>query len=187
MVGIAPDVDERALDDWLVTRGPAALAVELASRKLADVLARRPADLRGLPVVAADQVGVLLVDGEPTMLTKRGDHAGAVAQLRRLSGTTHELVNGLAVSRLGRMATGVDVQRVTFRDLSDDEIDAYVERARPFDTAGSYRLEDDAPGRRPPGSEPFVVEVVGEDPSGVLGLPIPLLDRLLAQVGATGD
>ena len=57
------------------------------------------------------------------------------------------------------------------------EARSYVERFAPFDTAGSYRLEDAA--HMAP-LEAFVVEVVGEHDSGVLGLPLPLLRRLLA-------
>jgi len=173
----APEVDERALDHWLVERGPEALAVELAQLKLRDVLTRRST---GLPVVAADQVGILWGADGPLLLTKADDHESACSQLRRLSGTTHQLINGLIVWRNGESATGVDVMEVTFRDLSEEEIRTYVERFEPFDTAGSYRIEDDG------GHVPFVTEVIGEDRSGVLGLPLPLLRRLLVEVGA-GD
>jgi predicted house-cleaning NTP pyrophosphatase (Maf/HAM1 superfamily) len=96
-----------------------------------------------------------------------------------MSGTTHELVNGLIVldARTGRSVEGVDRQVVSMRAFGRDEATEYVERFEPWDSSGSYRLEDQelmAP------IEPFVVEVRGEDDSGVLGLPLPLLGRLLA-------
>lgn len=170
-----PEVDERALDPWFVDRGARALAVELARRKAAVIAERHPGDV----VVAGDQVGVVASDTGLVMLTKASSPAAAVAQLERLSGTTHELVNGLVVRRDDAELHGVDVQRVTFRSLRRDEIEDYVATFAPFDTSGSYRLEDDeAPGR----GEPFVTRVDGEDPSGVLGLPLPLLSRLLAEL-----
>lgn len=171
----APEIDERALDDWFAERGAPALAVELARRKAAAVAGRHPGEV----IVAGDQVGVVATGRGPVMLTKAMTPADAVAQLELLSGTTHELVNGLVVRRGDAELTGVDVQRVTFRPLGRDEIEAYVARFEPFDTSGSYRLEDDhAPGR----DDPFVIDVAGEDPSGVLGLPMPLLSRLLARL-----
>ena len=117
----------------------------------------------------------------PELLTKQPTAEGAVAQLLAMSGRTHRLVNGLVVvdTATDRAVTGVDVQRVTFRAVDEREVRDYVDRFRPFDTAGSYRLEDQdrmSPGRG------FVVGIEGEDPSGVLGLPLPLLDRLLAEV-----
>jgi septum formation protein len=134
-------------------------------------------------VVAGDQVGVLDTPGGPVMLTKQPTVDGAVAQLLAMSGTTHRLVNGLVAldTATGAVVSGVDVQVVTFRTLGSDEALEYVERFEPFDTAGSYRLEDQdalGPGRG------FVVSVVGEDPSGVVGLPLPLLRRLLDRLGA---
>jgi septum formation protein len=172
-----PEVDERAFDHLLEREGPEALALTLAHRKAEVVAGRRGSGL----VVAGDQVGVVDTPAGPRMLTKQATPEGAVEQLLALSGTTHRLVNGLVVvdAATGRRAEGVDVQVVTMRDLAPTEVEDYVARFRPFDTAGSYRLEDgDRLGR------PFVVRVDGEDRSGVLGLPLPLLDRLLAELGA---
>ena len=169
---VAPDVDERSFDHLLAERGAEALALELAERKLRSVLDRVPATAT---VLAADQVGVLGTSRGPVLLTKAADAPAACRQLRGLSGTTHLLHNGLVVARGDQTVTGLDTQAVTFRELADDEIHDYVERFRPFDTAGSYRLEDD----RVRGGRPFVVGVEGEDPSGVLGLPLPLLRRML--------
>ncbi len=170
-----PQIDERALDPWFISRGADVLAVELARRKAAVVAERHQDEV----VVAGDQVGVVRTGAGPVMLTKAATPDDACAQLERLSGTTHELVNGLVVRRGDVELTGIDVQRVTFRRLRVDEIRAYVEQFAPFDTSGSYRLEDDdAPGR----DGPFVTSVEGEDPSGVLGLPMPLLSRLLEEL-----
>lgn len=175
-----PSVDERALDP-LFAEDPQRMALELAQLKAADVAPRHP----GATVLAGDQVGVLMTDDGPRQLTKQPSEEGAVEQLRAMSGTTHHLVNGLVLVRTGsdgavqRSIGGLDVQQVTMRPFTREEAIAYVRRFEPFDSAGSYRLEDQdemAPEER------FVVDVRGEDPSGVLGLPLPLLSRLLEEL-----
>lgn len=175
-----PDVDERAADGLLDEVGPEGLALELARRKLADVAPRHP----GRVVLAADQVGVLTTGTGHTMLTKQEDPDAAVEQLWSMSGTTHRLVNGVVVSNDGggTVVEGVDVNEVTMRRFSRDEAAEYVQRFRPFDTSGSYRLED---GELMAPLAPFVVGVVGQHPSGVVGLPLPLLERLIREVADT--
>jgi septum formation protein len=172
-----PEIDERLLDDEFGTRGAEGVALELARRKAAVVAPRHP----GAVVIAGDQVGVLERPGRPPlMLTKQPTVDGAVDQLVALSGTTHRLVNALVVLAADRRAAeGIDVQVVTMRGFTRREAEAYVRDFTPWDTSGSYRLEDQdamAPGTG------FVSGVDGEDRSGVLGLPLPLLRRLLAQV-----
>ena len=95
-----------------------------ARRKAAAVAARHP----GRWVVAADQVGVVVRDGTTTMLTKQDDEEGAVQQLLTMSGTTHELVNGLVVLAVdsGRTVEGVDRQLVTMRPVTEAEARAYA-------------------------------------------------------------
>ncbi|MBS1836999.1 MAG: Maf family protein [Actinobacteria bacterium] len=177
-----PQVDERLFDGRLDELGPDGLAVELALRKLNDVAPRHP----GRTVIAADQVGILRDHtGRATLLTKQPDAARAVAQLMAMSATTHHLVNGVAVrGAAGSVHTGVDVQTVTMRRYELAEARAYVTRFAPYDTSGSYRLEDqDVLEAHQPGSG-LVAGISGEHPSGVIGLPMPLLTRLL--VDASG-
>lgn len=177
-----PAVDERSLDARLSGIGPERLAVELALLKARDVAPRHS----GSFVVAADQLGILTTDdGRCTMLTKRGDVLGAVEQLMGMAGTTHRLVNGVVVlDPGGGMFQGVDVQTIRMRRYDERHARAYVERFAPFDTTGSYRLEDDATLESERPGSGLVAEVRGEDPSGVIGLPLPLLRRLLSDAGA---
>jgi predicted house-cleaning NTP pyrophosphatase (Maf/HAM1 superfamily) len=115
------------------------------------------------------------------LLNKQPDVARAVAQLMDLSGTTHHLHNGMYLLDVdtGESVVDVDVQRVTMRCFTKSEATDYVERFLPFDTAGSYRMEDAA--AMEPGTG-FVVEVVGEDDSGVLGVPLPMLARMVTRL-----
>jgi len=173
-----PDVDERRHDHLLVDQGPAALAMHLAGLKADAVVGRHDDAL----VLAADQVGVLGHDDDLTLLVQQPTLDGAVAQLLSMSGTTHVLVNGLVLvdTGTGRRATGVDVQTVTMRSFDRPAAEDYVRRFEPYESAGSYRLEDQeqmAPGER------LLEGVAGEDPSGVLGLPLPLFRRMLEELG----
>jgi len=198
-----PEIDERLLDSSLAELGADGVALELARRKAAAVAPRHP----GALIVAADQVGVVRRPRRPRadvargwvaragveehaggdelgvelMLTKQPDVERAVRQLMVMSGTSHELVNGVVVvdAATQRSAEGVDRQIVTMRDFTEAEALAYVTRFEPFDSSGSYRLEDQ---ERMAPLPPFVVEVCGEHDSGVLGLPMPLLGRLLASL-----
>lgn len=177
-----PNVDERSFDSRLHELGPDGLALELARLKADDVAPRH----RGRVIVAADQVGVIEpVKGGAVLLTKQPDVEAAVSQLMMMSGSRHHLVNGVVVcDRSGDVQTGVDVQIVTMRSFSEDEARDYVVRFEPFDTSGSYRLEDGEELERlhGPGAA-LVASVTGEDPSGVLGMPMPLLRRMLADAG----
>ncbi|MGI9578954.1 MAG: Maf family protein [Microthrixaceae bacterium] len=169
-----PQVDERASDHLFTGAGAEVLAVELARMKADSVAERHPS----IPIVACDQVGVLGRGEESRMLTKTPTVDEAVNQLMAISGTRHRLVNGVVVSWVepGRetlRASGVDVQVVQMATYDEGTARSYVEAYEPFDTAGSYRLEDDLG---------LVEAVEGEDTTGVLGMPLPLLDRLLERL-----
>lgn len=172
-----PGIDERSADGLLAEEGPAHLAVELARRKAEAVAPRHP----GAWIIAADQVGVLRSGRGSVMLTKRPSPEEAVSQLLAMRGSTHLLVNGVAVVQApwGPGVTGVDVQRVTMRDFTAQEARSYVERFSPLDTVGSYRIEDQEMMSQ---EERLVSGVAGEDPSGVIGMPVPLLRRLFAEL-----
>ncbi len=176
-----PEVDERALDALFEQLGAAGFALELARRKAAVVAVRHPGSL----VLAGDQVGVLERHDTVVQLTKQPAVDSAVAQLLAMSGSTHRLVNALVLERAGtgRRVEGIDGVEVAMRRFDESEARDYVERFTPFDTAGSYRLED---GAAMAPIAPFVTRVVAEHDSGVLGLPLPLLRRMLAEPVVSG-
>lgn len=179
-----PDVDERALDEQLASSPVEDHALVLAEAKARSVLERIGDGTGGQPaplVIGADQLGVVGDGVDRLILHKRATVDEAVEQLMAMSGTTHRLVNGLVVidGRTGFVERGIDVMEVTMRDFTRDEAISYVERFQPFDSAGSYRIEDQdemSDGER------FIVDVQGEDPTGVLGMPVPLLERMLASM-----
>jgi len=173
-----PELDERALDHLFDELGAEGFALELARRKAAVVVARHPDAM----VIAGDQVGVLDTSSGLRQLNKQPDEDSATAQLMTMSGTTHRLVNGIVVVhvRSGRAIEGIDEQRVTMRPFTEQEARSYVRRFEPFDSGGSYRLEDQLEMED---GEGFVVQVEGEHDSGVRGLPLPLVRRMLTSLG----
>lgn len=125
----------------------------------------------GEPVIGSDTVVVL--DGR--VLGKPRDVDDARAMLRALSGRTHEVMTGVCVLADGEEHTFVEVARVTFYELADDEIDAYVASGEPLDKAGAYGIQ---------GLGRLLVRGMEGDYYAVVGLPIARLVRLLRAIDA---
>lgn len=172
-----PNVDERDLDHLFRPLGPEGFALELAWLKARDVAPRHSNAI----VVAGDQVGVLITRTGPRQLNKKPDEDSATAQLMSMAGTTHSLVNGLVVidTVSGNSVAATDIMKVTMRPFTEDEARRYLRRFEPYDCSGSYRIEDQM---EMPEGEGFVIKVEGEHDSGVKGLPLPLLRRMIAEV-----
>jgi septum formation protein len=131
----------------------------------------------------AGRVGTGLVLGADTIvecegraLGKPADAAEALAMLRALSGRTHQVVTGVALvdAASGRAETAAAVTDVTFRELSEAEIAAYVETGEPLGKAGAYAIQ---------GLGGLFVEGIRGSPSNVVGLPITLVADLLRRFG----
>ena len=66
----------------------------------------------------------------------------AVKMLRTLSGHTHEVITAVTIRDRRREETFSDSTLVTFAELSDDEIDYYIDKDRPYDKAGAYGIQE---------------------------------------------
>lgn len=66
---------------------------------------------------------------------------GAREMLRLLSGKTHSVHTGVAVHYRGRVCHGVATSNVTFRELTDTDIDEYISTGEPMDKAGAYGIQ----------------------------------------------
>ncbi len=161
---VPPDIDEAARPN----ESPTALVERLAREKAAAV--GSAADV----VVAADTL--VLKDGRA--LGKPGHPEEARRMLQQLSGATHEVLTGVAVAHQGRLVSSVDVSSVTMMEMTSLEISEYVAGGEPMDKAGAYALQ---------GRGGLFVERVSGSPFTVIGLPIHLLPRLFAGVGADID
>lgn len=111
---------------------------------------------------------VVVYDGE--LMGKPKDKEDAVRMLKKLSGTTHEVISGICV-RMGEKIYSESVTTyVTFRILTDKEINMYVERYNPVDKAGAYGIQEAAGA--------FVKKIDG-DFYNVVGLPLCRLCEIL--------
>ncbi|MEX1257493.1 MAG: Maf family protein [Gemmatimonadota bacterium] len=177
---VAPsDADETVLSG----ESPGAHAERLARTK-AESAARRYAAAH---VLAGDTVVTL--DGE--ILGKPRDDDDAVRMLLRLQGRSHDVVSALALGlppgegSLGRRTlAGIEVTAVNFRPFGRAFAEAYVATGEPLDKAGAYGIQ---------GMGAALVERIQGDYTAVVGLPVPLLLRLMEQgglpyrFGAVGD
>lgn len=121
--------------------------------------------------VAADTI--VWLDGR--ILGKPHSENEAREMLSALRGRTHEVYTGVAVYRDGVIATDAERTRVRFRDITDEEIEAYIATGEPMDKAGAYGAQ---------GKGAVFVEGIEGDFFNVMGLPLCLLDRMLKDIGA---
>jgi len=158
------DIDE---DDFPPNSMPYDVAHGLARRK-AEALGERFADR---VVLAADTV----VAFGDRMLGKPKDAADARNMLRLLAGTTHVVITGVAVIHMlaNFDKSGRVLSAVHMRPLTDGEINTYVASNDWQGKAGGYGIQD---------KDPFVRKVGGEW-SNIVGLPMKLTSRLLAEAG----
>lgn len=127
-----------------------------------------------VPVIAADTVVVL--DGK--ILGKPRDAADAVRMLTELSGRTHKVLTGVAVSFDGRQLAEVCETEVIFRTLTAAEIADYVATGEPLDKAGAYGIQ---------GRGAVFVEKINGCYNNVVGLPLTRLHLMLAKLGVDGN
>ena len=162
---VSPDVDETPYP----SETPQQLACRLAMAKARAVAAMHPSSV----VIGSDQVADL--DGEP--LGKPQAHDRAVEQLRRMRGKTVIFQTAVAVVCQEAKFAQMDLAqvKVSFRDLSDTEIEAYLLAETPYDCAGSAKSE---------GLGIAILESIdNDDPTALVGLPLIRTCRMLRAAG----
>jgi septum formation protein len=131
-----PDLDERAVEAAAGPLEPAKVAMLLAREKARAVAREKPGRL----VIGADQTLALGL----RRFDKPGDVEAARAQLKALSGKTHQLHSAVAVVRDREvLLDAVDTASLTMRPLSEEFLDAYFAAAGPavLESVGAYQLE----------------------------------------------
>ena len=123
-----------------------------------------------LPVIAADTIVVI----DNVILGKPQDAAAAKAMLQRLSGRTHQVMTGVAVRYKGQQLSEVCITDVSFRQLTAEEIDAYIATGEPMDKAGAYGIQ---------GRGAVLVEKINGCYNNVVGLPLSLLYLMMQRLG----
>ncbi|WP_280448705.1 nucleoside triphosphate pyrophosphatase [Nocardia brasiliensis] len=179
--GIDPVVRVSAVDEDAVAAAlpagtaPQVVVVELARAKALAVAATIPELSADCVVVGCDSM--LLVDGE----LQGKPHTAAVARARwgEMAGRSADLVTGHCVLRLRDgecTAEALDCSSTTvhFGKPEPDELDAYIATGEPLQVAGAFTLD---------GLGGWFIDRIEGDPSSVIGIGLPLLRRLLGDVG----
>ena len=93
-------------------------------------------------LITADTVVVLRTDGKASVIGKPHSREEALAMLRSLSGNVHEVITAVVLRDIEREEIFTDSTLVYFAELSDREIEYYVDKYRPYDKAGSYGVQE---------------------------------------------
>jgi septum formation protein len=125
-----PDVEESFPEELPVEQ----VAKYLASKK-AEFFRK---DIHQEVVLTADTVVIL----DNTILNKPADRNEAINMLSRLSGRTHLVMTGVCILSKEKEETFDDTTEVTFKKLSQAEIEFYIDTYKPFDKAGAYGAQD---------------------------------------------
>ena len=170
-LGLPFSVASPAVDEALLPgEDPAAGALRLSEAKARAVAASYPQAL----IIGSDQVACL--DGQ--VFGKPGNHERAVAQLQQMRGRTVNFYTGLCLynSSTGRTQVRGIPTLVTFRQLSDGEIERYLRAETPYNCAGSAKAE----------SLGIVLldAIHSDDPTALIGLPLIATSQLLREAGA---
>ncbi len=160
-----PQTDESPLPG----EAPEALALRLSEAKARAVMAEHPDAL----IIGSDQVAT--VDGQ--IYGKPGNHERAVAHLTALSGKTVNFFTGLCLlnARTGQTELRGIPTLVTFRELSEREIENYLRREPAYNCAGSAKSEGLGIA--------LLHSMQGDDPNALIGLPLIALCDMLRRQG----
>lgn len=120
-------------------------------------------------VIGADTV----VSINNQILGKPKDKSDAHAMLKMLSGNTHEVYTGVSVLLGDKTETFSVATRVKFFELTDDEIDRYIETGEPMDKAGAYGIQ---------GFGSLLIEGIDGDYFNVVGLPVSKLNKIITKM-----
>jgi len=168
---VSPNVDETALFKEL----PAAAALRLARAKAAAIACR----ITDALVIGSDQVATL----DEEHIGKPGSHENAIKQLQKMRGKCVIFHTALCLwdtrnrAPLYEPALCNVETRVTFRDLPDAELDAYLRIEQPYDCAGSAKNEGLGIA--------LIEKIESSDPTALTGLPLIALTTMLRQVGVS--
>ncbi len=171
---IPSDIDESGVP----LDAPVDYVITLAEIKAGDIADKHPANW----VLGADTI--VLIDDE--ILGKPESKDGALEMLQKLNGRTHQVYTGysLMCRNKNRVVSKTIITDVSFKQLTDHELEWYINTPEPFDKAGSYAIQ---------GLGTFLVKSIKGSYTNVVGLPVcEVIETLLAEnvigqtIGETG-
>ncbi|WP_071395914.1 Maf family protein [Bacillus tuaregi] len=159
---VASDVDEH----YDPESSPEEIVMELAYRKAKAVADGHPDSF----VIGSDTVVVR----DETILGKPENREDAFSMLKSLSGRCHSVYTGVAIVSQSNEVKFFEKTEVEFWELSDDEINDYLDTGEPFDKAGAYGIQ---------GFGRLLVKKISGDYFSVVGLPVARTIRELKKAG----
>lgn len=158
---VSPEVDETAL----LNETPQQLVERLAIAKAKAVAE----NMDGALIIGSDQVSV--INGE--IIGKPHSHENAIKQLQSASGKTITFYTGLCLynSSTNQYQSEVVPFNVVFRELTEEQIEHYLKKEKPYNCAGSFKSE--ALGIV------LFEKLEGDDPNTLMGLPLIRLVKML--------
>lgn len=144
-------------------RIPEKLVRILAEQKALQVAQQYPDDV----VIGCDSV---VVSPDNQIFGKPKDREDAKRMLKALSGKTHRVITGGCVLQDGRKSVFHKTTKVTFAQLSEEDIEWYLDTGEPFDKAGAYGIQ---------GYAGVFVSKINGDFNNVVGLPVQTLRKIL--------
>ena len=176
-----PSEDTESLEIQLPDEPALVYVKRVTFAKLA--AAKQRLHARGLdlaPILCADTtVALILEDGKEIILGKPADQQDAKRILQLLSGKTHQVHTAVAVSSNPYMNDDqprllVSSSQVTFKSLTDEEINAYIFTNEPLGKAGAYGIQ---------GVGGCLISSISGSYSGIMGLPVFETSQLLNETG----
>ena len=165
---VAPGVNETPMPG----ESPEDLVVRLSAAKARVVSGSYPQ----AATVGSDQVAVVPDRSAFAILGKPEDRRAAIEQLGLLSGKRVRFLTGICViDARGGVEVDIGETRVSFRNLSGQEVAAYVDREQPYGCAGSFRSERLG--------ITLVESIQSDDPNALIGLPLIRLCGMLRRAG----
>lgn len=130
-VKVLPDIEENYPEGLSVAQ-----IAEYIAKEKADAYRKMmaPNDL----IITADTI--VVADDE--VMGKPVDAVDAQRMLRKLSGKAHQVITGVCLMTTERQCVFSVITDVTFKQLTDEEIDYYIKTYRPFDKAGAYGIQE---------------------------------------------
>ena len=174
---VPADIDETRLEG----ETPSHLVERLACEKAEATRLALAGKATDNVLLAADTI---VWTGDGDVLGKPADEKAACATLRELSGRTHHVSTGVCLMQLDHAANAVatrsfvETTRVSFFDLTDEEIRAYVASGEPMDKAGAYGIQ---------GRGRLLVSGIEGDWANVVGLPVARVVRELEALLGRSD
>jgi septum formation protein len=158
---IIPSTEEEIIEPGLT---PEEVVKSLAYQKARSISKTHPFDL----VIGSDTIVVI----NNKILGKPKDYNDAVRMIKLLQNNTHQVMTGVSLIQNNNIDTFVDIAEVTFKEMTQEDIDTYLNLDKPFDKAGAYGIQDSHAN--------FVKEIKG-DYYTIMGLPKDKLSQHLTK------